>query len=180
MKISVKKQLATLMLSVILAVLLFPATALADVIAPDEALVSYPRDAFLQSHFDDCSDVFQRFITDGEDGQVTIYQDPVSSITMASIENGTSIMIACSYPDGETLWGVASDILVPGETSEYDKVYTGWVKMSEMSSGDDGVHENSFSANESPILAILMVIIIVIVVVVLLLIFWRKKLTPKE
>lgn len=113
MKNTLKKLLALTLACLMLTILTLPAAA--DVIYE-------PEDNFYKTHSDECVyNNYRRYLTNGEDGYVYLYQSPVSDLTVKAYPNGETVNISYLYtsPEGE-VWGILGDD-------------SGWFDMSELS-----------------------------------------------
>lgn len=81
-----------------------------------------PQNSFYEKHSSECEYVGRTFTANGPDGEVILYESPVSARKVATWENGHKVHIDFSYKDEKgTLWGVYED---------RDK--SGWVPMEYM------------------------------------------------
>lgn len=127
-------------LSCLLAVLLLavwkPVLVRADVIwEPYE-------DDFYSKHYEECEHVSADYLTNGEEGYVTVYLSPESSKEVAKIMNGVSFNVSFTWQDKDgTVWGIIE--LENYETKDGESVAAGedfgWVSLKHMAK----VYDNS-------------------------------------
>lgn len=93
-----------------------------------------PQDSFYEKHTSECKYVGRTYTANGPEGEVILYESPVSSRKVAVWKNGYKVYIQFSYEDQNgTLWGVCED----GNKS-------GWMPMEYM----DVVYDNISFAQE--------------------------------
>ncbi len=82
-----------------------------------------PQDSFYEKHSSECEYVGRTFTANGPDGEVILYESPVSGKVVDRWENGFTAYISFTYEDkGGTVWGVYE---------EYGD-QTGWMPMEYM------------------------------------------------
>lgn len=108
-----KKRMAWIMMLVLMAAMLLPMRANADVIFE-------PRDSFYERHREECTYVNRFFLPSGVE-TVKVYESPESDKVKASYSAGDRIYISYTYEDSDgILWGCCED---------WDSDVSGWVAM---------------------------------------------------
>lgn len=121
-----KKQIAIVLLFLLLGAFVFPVTARADVIYE-------PFDSFYEEHREECVYVCRSYTATGPNGEVAVYESPESAKVEAAVANGEQVYISYTYEDADgILWGCC-------ETWETDIEMTGWVPMDYMTVVYDGI-----------------------------------------
>lgn len=87
-------------------------------------LIWEPMDSFYEEFSSECEYVGRTFTANGPDGEVILYESPVSGKVITRWENGFTAYISFTYEDRKgTVWGVYED----GNSSK-----TGWMPMEYM------------------------------------------------
>lgn len=87
-------------------------------------LIWEPRDSFYEEHSSECEYVSRTFTANGPDGEVIVYESPVSDRVIARWENGFTAYISFTYEDRNgTVWGVYEEL---------SDSRTGWMPMEYM------------------------------------------------
>lgn len=108
-----------------------------------------PFGDFYMEHYNECRIVAETYLTNGQEGYVTVYEDPASFRVAAIIKNGKSLYVGCSWKDkkghvwgGVDLWGFE-----PEEDESLEKdMRSGWVLMNDMA---ELYHEGDFQREHS-------------------------------
>lgn len=98
-----------------------------------------PQDSFYEQHSSECEYVGRTFTANGPDGEVILYESPVSAREVDRWENGFAVYISFTYEDESgTVWGVY------GEYGDQ----TGWMPMEYMDVVYDSLSfEEEFAAD---------------------------------
>lgn len=103
-----------------------------------------PYGDFYENHYQECKIVAETYLSNGKEGYVTLYQDPVSSQVIGKIKNGKNMYIGCIWKDKKgKVWGAValwSFELEEGESLTAD-ADNGWVLMADMA---EIYHEDDF------------------------------------
>ena len=90
-----------------------------------------PPDSFYEEFSSECEYVGRTFTANGPDGEVILYESPVSGKVIARWENGYKAYISFTYEDKNgTVWGVCED---------RNSSKTGWMPMEYMDVVYDGI-----------------------------------------
>ena len=82
------KKITNVIVILLLAALLLPMSARADVIYE-------PNDSFYSNHWEECEYVCRTYTANGPNGEVTLYQSPVSAMMVAgSVANGNEVYVS--------------------------------------------------------------------------------------
>lgn len=102
-------------------------------------LIWEPQDSFYEEHSSECEYVSRIYTANGPDGEVILYESPVSARVVDRWENGFTAYISFTYKDGSgTVWGVY------GESG----ARTGWMPMEYMDVVYDSISfEEEFAAD---------------------------------
>lgn len=99
------------------------------------------EDDFYSTHYEECVHRTGAFLTNGEEGYVTVYQSPESTKEVAKIMNGESFPVSFTWQDKEGMdWGIIELVnYEPKDGEIVDKEADfGWVSMEQMSKVYDG------------------------------------------
>ena len=93
------------------------------------------EDDFYSKHYEECEHVSDSYLTNGEEGYVTVYLSPESSKEVAKIMNGKSFNVSFTWQDKEgKVWGIIE--LGNYEEGAGEKVAKGedfgWVSIDQM------------------------------------------------
>lgn len=121
-----RKNYLSLLIFFVAMFMIFPSlTARADAIWE-------PFGDFYEQHWEECEPINESYLTNGEEGFVTVYESPLSGKEVAKIKNGKAVYIGCVWNDRKgNLWGAVdlhSFKQEEGETVR-EEVYNGWAPM---------------------------------------------------
>ena len=115
------KRTICLLLALMLCLAALPAVR-ADVIVE-------PQDSFYNKHWEECRYIGRRYLADGPNGSVTVYQSPETNVKVRTVENGTVLGISFLYTDADGIgWGFCEyfDVDADGELRDH---WIGWIPM---------------------------------------------------
>ena len=175
-----KRLLAGALLAM-LCLTLLPAAGWADLIPMPEPTVTF--DAFYKRHADACFGEMLACELEEEEERA-IYASPESSVQVATLYKGTTVLVQFRYSDGETEWGAvelpAREGLLGWLRGESR---SGWVKMEGMLAWtwysdaipyNDGPALRLHSQPNRLLIAVALVLALVAATLVLLRVFWKK------
>ena len=117
------KKITKICCILLLAALLVPVTARADVIYE-------PFDSFYEEHRDECTYVGRSYTANGPNGTVTLYASPVNPGVEKTYPNGTALYVSYTYQTADgVLWGCC----------DYWDDVTGWAPMEYLELIYDGI-----------------------------------------
>lgn len=139
------RRVAALLLATLLLAAVIP-NAAADVIWE-------PQDSFYEKHQAECAYHGRNYLTNGEEGGVTVWEAPGSSRKVATIANGIKFYVHFTYEDAAGAdWGLVEFSLEDGKVLA-GSALTGWIKMEELALIRDATafaqdHQEEFHAYE--------------------------------
>lgn len=113
---------AALLLAALLLAAAAPA-AVADVIWE-------PQNSFYEQHRDQCAYHGRNYLTNGEKGSVTVWEDPDSARKVATIANGNKFFVHFAY-EGDSGWGLVEFSLEDGKVLA-GAALAGWIRMEDL------------------------------------------------
>lgn len=119
-----KRNLSIIFLILLVGALVLPMTARAD-------LIYEPRDSFYEENREDCDYVGRSYTAKGPNGDVTIYESPVSPAEEGKAANGTALYVSYTYQDSAGILWACCDL--------WDDELTGWVPMDYLELIYDGI-----------------------------------------
>jgi hypothetical protein len=111
------KRIVLLMLLAITLLLTLPPAAPADIIVG-------PKNDFYDSHYDECVFLGRAFYANGQNGFVSVKEEPGATEEIMAIKNGESILIQYAYNRNGQYWGAT--LLWDPENSD------GWIPLDDL------------------------------------------------
>ena len=95
-----RKNYLSLLIFFVAMFMIFPSlTARADTIWE-------PFGDFYEQHWEECEPINESYLTNSEEGFVTVYESPLSGKEVAKIKNGKAVYVGCVWNDRKgNLWG---------------------------------------------------------------------------
>ena len=121
-----RKNYLSLLIFFVAMFMIFPSlTARADTIWE-------PFGDFYEQHWEECEPINESYLTNSEEGFVTVYESPLSGKEVAKIKNGKAVYVGCVWNDRKgNLWGAVDLHSFKQEEGEAvsEEVYNGWAPM---------------------------------------------------